>query len=84
LVVCPFGAQRYVPPGVEGVAVNVADSLAHIATELTETVGIGLTVMIPEALGLEQPFRVYVTEYVVVELGETVIDCVVPPPDDQE
>ena len=47
------------------------------------TVGTGLTIIVRVAV-LLQPARVYVTVYVVVDPGDTVIDGVVAPPGDQE
>ena len=49
-VVAPPGDHEYVPPGNDGVAVNVAFCPAQIADELTATVGIGFTVTVPVAL----------------------------------
>jgi hypothetical protein len=48
-VTAPPGAQEYVPPPAEGVAVSVADCEAHIVevTGLIETVGTGFTVIVP-------------------------------------
>ena len=46
---------------------------------MTATVGVGATVTLPESTAEPQPV-VYVTVYVVVVAGETVIDCVVAPP----
>jgi hypothetical protein len=44
-VVAPPGAQEYVPPVVDGVAVNVALVPAQTEVELTVTVGIGLIII---------------------------------------
>ena len=55
-VVSPPGDHTKVPPGVEGVAVSVAVCPAHIAVELTVTVGAGFTVTVPFAVpGEGQP-----------------------------
>ena len=55
-VVSPPGDQAYVPPGVEGVAVSVADCPAQMEVELMVTVGAGLTVTVPLAVpGEGQP-----------------------------
>ena len=51
--------------------------------ELTVTVGAGLTDTVPLAV-VEQPESVYVTLYVVVEAGFTVMLCVVAPPGDHK
>ena len=60
---------------------RVADPPAQMAGLLTDTLGKGLTYTVPEA-ELEQPVTplVTVTEYVVVLLGETVMEAVVAPP----
>lgn len=84
-VVAPPGAQEYVPPPSEGVAVSVAEAPAQIVEEagLIVTVGTGFTVTVLVPV-FEQPFRVYVTVYVVDVPGDTLIDWVVPPPGSQE
>ena len=83
-VVAPPGAQEYVPPPVEGVAVSVAEAPTQMAAGvLIETVGTGFTVTKRVAV-LEQPLSVYVTVYVVVPAGDTVIAAVVAPPGAQE
>ena len=57
-VVAPPGAQEYVPPAVEGVAVNVAEPPEQMAAGVfTVTVGVGLTVISLLAV-LEQPDNV--------------------------
>ena len=62
-------------PGIPGVAVIVAELPAQVEGEFTATVGNGLTVTVT-VLDDEQPFKVEVTVYVVVEAGETVIGFV--------
>ena len=61
-VVAPPGDQEYVPPPVEGVAVNVADAPEQIVdvTGLMVTVGTAFTVTGWLAVP-EHPFSVYVT-----------------------
>ena len=54
-VVSPPGDHEYVPPGIEGVAVSVAFSPAHIVDELTVTDGPAFTITLICALGLSQP-----------------------------
>jgi len=56
-VAAPPGAQEYVPPGSEGVAVIVALAPAQIACEVDVTVGTGFTVTVPVAV-FEHPFNV--------------------------
>ena len=83
-VVCPPGDQEYVPPPADGVAVNVVDCPAQIVDEFTDTVGAAVTVTVPDPV-LEHPApKLYVTVYVVVEAGDTVILAVVCPPGAQE
>jgi hypothetical protein len=62
VVVAPPGDHEYVPPPVEGVAVSVAADPAQMVevAGLIDTVGIGLTVMVPVPVP-EQPDKVYVT-----------------------
>ena len=61
-VVAPPGAQEYVPPPKEGVAVKVADPPAQIVdvAGLMLTVGVGFTVTVLVPV-FEQPVSVYVT-----------------------
>ena len=47
-----------VPPPIEGVAVRVADWPLQIVISFTLTVGLGLTVTVPVAGALAQPFNV--------------------------
>ena len=68
---------------MEGVAVSVAVPPGQMLAELTVTVGAGLTDTVPLAV-VEQPESVYVTLYVVVEAGFTVMLCVVAPPGDHK
>ena len=84
-VVAPPGAQEYVPPPNDGVAVKVAEAPAQIVdvAGLIVTVGTGFTVTVLVPV-LEQPLSVYVTVYVVDVPGDTLIDCVDPPPGAQE
>lgn len=84
-VVAPPGDHEYVPPPKEGVAVSVADEPAQIVdvAGLMLTVGVGFTVTVLVPVP-EQPASVYVTVYVVVVPGDTVIAAVVAPPGDHE
>ena len=61
-VVAPPGAQEYVPPPVEGVAVNVVEAPEQMVAGEAPilTVGTGFTVTTRDAVP-EQPFSVYVT-----------------------
>ena len=47
-VVCPLGAHEYVPPPIDGIAVSVVDCPAQIVEELTDTVGAGFTITVPD------------------------------------
>jgi hypothetical protein len=76
-VVCPPGDQEYVPPPVDGVAVNVADCPEQMVEEFTLTVGAAVTVTVPDPELEHPPPKLYVTVYVVVEAGDTVILAVV-------
>ena len=81
---CPPGDHEYVPPPVDGVAVSVADCPAQMVEEFTVTVGAAVTVTVRDPV-LEHPApKLYVTVYVVVDAGDTVILDVVCPPGDQE
>ena len=51
-VVAPVGDHEYVPPGDDGVALSVALCPAQTVSELTVTVGAGLTVTVPVAVPL--------------------------------
>ena len=51
-VAAPPGDHKYVPPGEDGVAFSVALSPAQMVSELTVTVGAGLTVTVPVAVPL--------------------------------
>lgn len=82
-VVAPPGLQENVPPDIEGVAVSVAGVPLQTLALFTTTVGTGLTITVPVAVP-GQPFKVYVTVYVVVVAGETFMDWPVLPPGDQE
>ena len=64
-------------------AVSVALCPAQIVGELTETVGAVVTFTVPDPEP-GQPDKVYVTVYVVVDAGLTVMLCVVCPPGDHE
>ena len=59
-VVAPPGDHEYVPPGNDGVAVNVVDCPVHMVDEFTATVGNAFTVTVPVP-ELEQPLNEYVT-----------------------
>ena len=59
-VVAPPGDQEYVPPPMDGVAVNVVEEPLQIVAEFTVTVGTGFTVTVPVPVA-EQPVSVYVT-----------------------
>ena len=56
------------PPGMDGVAVNVAAVPSQIVTSLTVKVGIGFTVMGTITLCVH-PFKLEVTVYVVLTVG---------------
>ena len=55
-VVCPPGDHEYVPPAMDGVAVNVAELPAQIVDELIESVGSGLTVTLFVAVDVQPAF----------------------------
>ena len=57
-VVAPPGDHKKLPPPVDGVAVSEADSPWQMATELTVTVGPGLTMTSILALWLSHPLIV--------------------------
>ena len=81
ILTSPFD-QRYVPE--QPLAVKVAELPAHIVEPLPilGAAGIGLTVTIaPDDGRLVQPFDVQVTVYVVVVVGDTVIEFPVVPVD---
>ena len=82
-VVAPPGDHKYVPPPTDGVAVSVALCPLHTDKEFTATVGDAFTVTVPLPV-LLHPFNEYVTVYVVVDAGLTVILAVVAPPGDHE
>ena len=48
-VVAPPGLHKYEALDASVVAVSVADPPAQIVAELTDTVGLGLTVTVPDA-----------------------------------
>lgn len=78
------GYHKYVPPPVDGVAVRIADAPSQIVGLFTETVGAeALTVTVDVAFVEPQPEIEYVTVYVDVAVGETVMEDVVSPPGDQ-
>ena len=84
-VVSPDGDHRYVPPPTDGVATNGTVSPSQIAVApLVVTLGVVATVTVLIAGELTQPNAVYVTEYVVLEAGLTVILAVVSPPGDHK
>ena len=63
---------------------SVVDSPAQIVVELTETVGAAVTVTVPDPEPEHPPPKLYVTVYVVVDAGDTVMLAVVCPPGDHE
>ena len=82
-VVCPPGDHEYVPPAADGVAVSVVLCPAQMFGELTLTVGAVFTFTVPVPFA-GQLAKVYVTVYVVVVAGLTVILGVVCPPGNHE
>jgi hypothetical protein len=70
--------QRKVPPVAVPVAVKVAAAPSHPVALVTDTVGMEVTVTVPDTETLGQP-KVYTQEYEVVEPGLTVIEAVVSP-----
>lgn len=76
LVQPPGPDQEYVAPPEEVRAIVLPTHTGLL--EPAVAVGTGLTVIVAEALPGQEP-PVTVTEYVVVDVGETVMDCVVAP-----
>ena len=74
------GAQLYVPPVRDGVAVSVAFVPKHTVSFATDTVGGASTVTVPVPVPDPHAPYVYVTVYVALVAGVTVMDCVVAPP----
>ena len=83
-VVAPPGDQEYVPPAGFGVAEICPVSPWHKIVPLAVTVGTGVTFTVAVAVTDPHPLNIYVTVYVVVVAGLTVILLVVSSPGDHE